>query len=100
MVRPLPLVAENEERGTSWVDRLLRSKIRRGERRCLRSPKAQIIRRQAECQRVEDNAFHLGYFARCCRFPTARRKRKFARAQFTDAVCSPPGTLVKMKSSP
>src|ERR1700745_3556314 len=32
-------------------------------RRCWQSPKAQTSGGQA-CQRVEDNAFHLGYFAR------------------------------------
>ncbi len=39
------------------VDRLLR-------RRWWQSPKAQISGGLAACQRVEDNTFHLGYFAR------------------------------------
>src|SRR5882724_2918823 len=51
-----------------WVDRLespaVASHPLRLRRRCWQSPKAQISGGQAAYQRVEDNAFHLGYFAR------------------------------------
>jgi len=63
------------------------------------SPKAQISGGKRICyQRVEDNAFHLGYFARCFRFPIARRRPKCARVKSMDAVCLPPLIFPKTKS--
>jgi hypothetical protein len=68
MGSPLLPFAGNGGRKRIKVDRLespaVASHPLRLRRRYWQSPKAQISGGQAACQRVEDNAFHLGYFAR------------------------------------